>query len=97
MHAPHNADAVGGGPKSFLGSWVGDLGALYPQQVTGGLEVVLHAVDQLTEKQVPFFQDLIGLIAGGLEPAGATHEISRPEERACTRHSRRPACAGPAC
>ena len=28
---------------------------------------------------------------------GATHEIIQPEERACTRHSRRPACAAPAC
>jgi hypothetical protein len=29
--------------------------------------------------------------------AGATHEIIQPEERACTRHSRRPACDAPAC
>ncbi len=29
--------------------------------------------------------------------AGATHEIIQPEERACSRHSRRPACDGPAC
>jgi hypothetical protein len=28
---------------------------------------------------------------------GATHEINLPVERACTRHSRRPACDGPAC
>jgi hypothetical protein len=28
---------------------------------------------------------------------GATHEIIQPEERACSRHSRRPACDAPAC
>ena len=30
-------------------------------------------------------------------PDRATHEIIQPEERACTRHSRRPACDAPAC
>jgi hypothetical protein len=30
-------------------------------------------------------------------PSEATHEISRPEETAYTHHSRRLACAGPAC
>ena len=34
----------------------------------------------------------------GLTPGpGATHEIIQPEERACSRHSRRPACDAPAC
>src|SRR3954447_7221543 len=99
MHAPHDADAVGGGPKSFLGSWVGDLGALNPQQVTGSLEVVLHPVDQLTEKQVPFFQDLIGLIAGGLEPAGSqTHDLNdaaHGESRHEKQHQRYGIAGGP--
>jgi hypothetical protein len=38
-------------------------------------------------------------IDAGLDPEtpGATHEIIQPEERACTRHSRRPACDAPAC
>jgi hypothetical protein len=36
-------------------------------------------------------------VLGRREGAGATHEIIQPEERACTRHSRRPACAAPAC
>jgi len=34
--------------------------------------------------------------AYGSDP-GAMHEIIRPVEPACTRHSRRPACDGPAC
>jgi len=36
-------------------------------------------------------------LAETLSHPGATHEIIQPEERACTRHSRRPACDAPAC
>jgi hypothetical protein len=32
-----------------------------------------------------------------VDASGATHEIIQPVEPACTRHSRRPACDGPAC